>query len=374
VIGLAVVVLLLILFFDPVLVLTALLPLGFALACTLGTMRLLGHALDIPGLMLAIVVLGMGVDYALYFVRGQQRYHTPTAPGLGPVRVAVFLAAGSTLVGLGTLAMADHAVPRSAGLTTVLGVGFALLGTFALLPPILNRLFAARPFVAIQAEPGSAAHHRRVRARYRHLEPGVRLFARFKLRLDPMFPRLGALIGPPDQTARLLDVGCGYAVPAAWLLAVRPALVVCALEPDPERVRIARRIIGERGSVQQAAAPDLGGSGEAFDAAMMLDVVHHLDDDALAATLSGLRARLVDGGRLVLRADVPGRGRLAWERWIEAARLRMGGARPRFRSLDALRAALVQAGFGVEQSEPTAPGREETWLVAIAIAQGGLIR
>jgi len=366
VIGLAVVVLLAILFFDPLLVATALAPLGFALACTLGCMHLSGHPIDIPGLMLAIVVLGMGVDYALYFVRAQQRYYSPEAVELGPVRVAVFLAAGSTLVGLGTLAMARHAVPRSAGLTTLMGIGFALIGTFALLPPILNRLFAARPFEPVDAAPGSAVHRRRVRARYRHLEPGVRLAARFKLRLDPMFDRLAELVGPPGRVTHLLDVGCGFGLPAAWLLAIRPELVVHGLEPDPERARVARRVLGERGTVDQAPAPDWEGSSKSYDAALMLDVVHHLTDEALAATLGRIRAQLANGGRLVIRADVPAKGRIAWERWLETARLRLRGLRPRFRTLCELKAALVAAGFSIALCEPSAPRREETWLVGVA--------
>jgi len=129
---------------------------------------------------------------------------------------------------------------------------------------------------------------------------------------------------------------------------------------------VARRVLGERGEVHLAAAPDLGDCGDGFDAAMLLDVVHHLDDDQLAATLEGIRARLAAGGRLVIRADVPGQGRLAWERWLEAARLRLHGRRATFRSLDALQAAVRAAGFEVALTEPTAPDREETWILARA--------
>jgi hypothetical protein len=98
----------------------------------------------------------------------------------------------------------------------------------------------------------------------------------------------------------------------------------------------------------------------------MLDMVHYLDDAQLADTLAGVRARLAEGGRLVIRADVPGDGRLAWERFLEAARLRLRGARATFRDLDSLRAAVQAAGFEVELTEPTAPDREETWIVATA--------
>ncbi len=367
VVGLAVVLLLLVLLVDPVLVAAALLPLAFALVSSLGLMRLLDKPLDIPGLMLAIVVLGMGVDYAIYFVRGQQRYLDPHSPGLGPVRVAVFLAGGSTLVGLGTLALADHAVPRSAGLTTLLGLGCTLLGTFVLLPPLLERLFAPRPFPARAVPAGSAAHRRLVRARYRHLAPGARLFARFKLRLDPMFARLDALLGPAE---RVLDVGCGFGVPAAWLLAIRPGLHIDGLEPDPQRVRVAARAIGERGAVRRGAAPELGPAGGDYDAVLLLDVIHHLDDAALARSLVAIRDRLAPGGRLVLRATVPGRGRWAWERAAEAARAAVRRRPVHFRPLAAVEAALRDAGLQPLHAEPTAAGREETWLLAERGAAG----
>ena len=361
VVGLAVLGFLIILFFDWALVLITSLPLVFALVCTLGAMKLVGHPLDIPGLMLAIVVLGMGVDYSLYFVRGQQRYLDPRNPSLRPVRMAVFLAASSTMVGLGTLAMADHAVPRSAGLTMLMGIGFALVGTFALLPPVLNRLFAARPFASEAVRVGSSRHRRLVRARYRHLEPQARLFARFKIKLDPMFARLAELVGPADS---VLDVGCGLGVPAVWLLAARPEMKVHGIDPDPARVRVAARAVGDRGEVRCAAAPDLGDAAGPFDAALLIDVVHQLTDEDLARTLERLRTRLAPGGRLIVRADVPGAGRFALERWLETLRLRGTGRKPHYRSLAQLTSAIERAGLSVVHTEPTAPGREETWLVA----------
>jgi predicted exporter/SAM-dependent methyltransferase len=363
VVGAAVVLLLLLLFADLLLTLVTLLPLGAALAATLGALRLLDHPIDIPALMLSIVVLGMGVDYALYLVRGQQRHLDERHPDLGPLRVTVLLAGGTTLVGMLTMVAAEHRVPRSAGVTCALGVAFALLFTFLLLPPLLGRVFRTRPFPGEQLPAGSARHRALVRARYRHLPAYPRLFARFKLALDPMFARLDELVGP---ARRVLDIGCGLGVPATFLLARRPGLELIGLEPDPERVRVAARAVGERGRICLAAAPELSGAEGRFDVVLLLDVVHHLDDRALAATLEGARARLAPAGRLVVRADVPGRARLAWERWLEAARVGLAGRRPRWRTRGELGTALEAAGFELRLVEPSAPGREETWLLAAA--------
>ncbi len=87
IIGVGVTILLFIFFFDVTLTLISLLPVIFALICTLGTLKLIGHSLDIPGIMLAIIVFGMGIDYSLFFTRSYQRYGDATHPcfGLNPV-------------------------------------------------------------------------------------------------------------------------------------------------------------------------------------------------------------------------------------------------------------------------------------------------
>jgi len=51
-------------FLDWKLTLAVLAPIVFALFATLGTMKIIGHPLDIPGIMLWIVIMGMGDDYS----------------------------------------------------------------------------------------------------------------------------------------------------------------------------------------------------------------------------------------------------------------------------------------------------------------------
>ena len=63
----SVVMLLCLLFLDLPLTLACLLPVIFAFISTLGTLKMIGHPLDIPGLMLSVIVFGMGVDYSVYF-------------------------------------------------------------------------------------------------------------------------------------------------------------------------------------------------------------------------------------------------------------------------------------------------------------------
>ncbi|HOX43794.1 MAG TPA: methyltransferase domain-containing protein [Myxococcota bacterium] len=366
--GAAISLLVLLVLADGLLCLVALLPTLFTFAATLGTLRLLGRPLDIPGLLLLAVVLGVGVDYAVFYLKGAQRALDEHHPSLGPIRVMVLLAGGSTLVGMLSMVPSEHAVPRSAGITTSLGMAGALLGTFVLLPPLLARLLRRRPFPGQALPAGSRAHLALVRARYRWLEPHPRFFARFKLAFDPLFARLDALVGP---AGRVLDVGCGLGVPAAFLLACRPGLRLTGLEPDPERARVAGLVVGERGEVVCAAAPGLSSAPGPYDAVLLLDMLHHLEDGALDETLAGVQARLAPGGRVVLRVTVPGQGRFAWERALETVRLRLGRRRPHFRSAAELGAALERAGLRVTLEERSAPGREETWFVAEAAAPRG---
>jgi hypothetical protein len=97
---------------------------------------------------------------------------------------------------------------------------------------------------------------------------------------------------------------------------------------------------------------------------LCLDVIHHLEDAGLAATLDHARRCLAAGGKLVLRAAVPAAGRAPFHRWFETRRLRLHRLRPHYRQREPIVQALQTAGFAVSLVEPTAPGREETWFIA----------
>jgi SAM-dependent methyltransferase len=252
-------------------------------------------------------------------------------------------------------------VLQSAGVTTSLGILYALVGSIVLLPPILRRIYAPPPpTTPTSVTPGSKAHARRLRRRYRHMEPYPRLFARFKLR-DPMFLRLAELV---DPQARVLDVGCGFGVPAAWLLSCYPELHVLGVESELDRARVAGRALGSRGNVVVARAETLPVLAGSVETVLMLDMVHHLDDAALHNTLDRARATLSPAGRLILRTTIPSKKRLPWERRLEVLHARLRRQRCHFRDADSLSEAITRAGFAPPKQEPSAPNREETWLIA----------
>ena len=357
-VALSVVVLLAFFFLDIKLTLAALLPVLFALISTLGTLKIIGHPIDIPGLMLAIVVLGMGIDYSLFFVRSYQRYGVVKHPLFGLIRMAVFMASASTLIGFGVLCSAQHSLLRSAGLTSFLGIGYSLLGAFLILPPLLEYIHSSRG----EIKPGSGSQKERVLNRYRHMEAYPRLFARFKIRFDPMFLEMKEIFKPAAGVRTIIDLGSGYGVPASWLLERFPKAFLYGIEPSRKRVKVAARAIGNRGIITTGSAPDVPVVRRPADLALMLDMVHYLDDKELKQTLQGLREQMKDQGHLVLRAAVEPKRKFPWLWWLENLKLRLHKVPFHYRTLAQLESMMTQAGFTIEFIRPSGAHQELFWF------------
>ena len=350
-------------FLDWQLTLISMAPTLFALVCTLGTLNVIGQPLGIPTLMVSVVVIGMGTDYALYLVRSYQRYRDEADPSLGLIHLSVFLSFATTFLGFGVLALSDNAMLKSAGLGLALGIGYSFLGAVTITPPILKRLFAPQPPADEAVVPGSRRHRQRAVARYRRMEAYPRLFARFKIIIDPMFPRLAAFVKDPEI---IIDVGAGFGVPAVWLLELYPRARVYGIEPDPERVRYASRAIGTRGTVKIGQAPDLPDVPGKADTALLLDMIHLLTDDEFRLTLLRLHGQLRPGGSLIIRATVPSGKRFPWKRWIETSRIGMQKSTSRLRPQQDIMTIIAETGFEIIGMELSSPGEEEWWFTARA--------
>ncbi len=360
IVGSAVVVLLLLFFLDVKLTLIALVPVLFAMVCTLGTLNLLGRSMDIPGLILAVVVLGMGIDYSLFMVRSYQRYGRADHPSFRLIRSAVFMTAASTLIGFGVLANADHVLLHSAGITSSLGIAYSILGVFFLLPPLLNRYFESAPR---ETDPGTDTPTR-VLARYRRLETHAREFARFKMKLDPLFAKLSERIPFPTSPQFLVDVGTGYGVPACWIVESYPFAKIYGIEPNEDRVRIANRALGERGKVICGSAPTVPSVPGQVDGAFMLDMIHYLSDRHLRLTLERLHEILSLESPLVMRCVMPPQHRGPIDRWIDKIRNKLSRVDIHFRSELSLRTTLTRAGFVIRKVEPAGRNGDMLWVFA----------
>jgi uncharacterized protein len=261
------------------------------------------------------------------------------------------------------LSLATHVMLRSIGLTLLLGIGYSFLGAIAIVPPIAKRIFATVPWPPGAVTAGSKEHFQRVLKRYQHMEAYPRMFARFKIMLDPMFPRLAEFVENPRM---IMDIGCGFGVPAAWFLALYPAARVFGIDPDRRRVRFAGCVVGDRGVMQVGQAPAIPEIPERADAVLLLDIIHMLSDEELQLTLERLRDRMLPGVKsvLILRCTIPSRKRPSFERWLENTRRLFNGLDIHFRSAAEVAHALTQAGFRINLTEPSSLDKELYWFIA----------
>lgn len=137
----------------------------------------------------------------------------------------------------------------------------------------------------------------------RALPPIERAYAtvRFTILRSKLLSVMDLLL--PEE-GRILDVGCGFGLFAAYFAQTQPRREIVGIDPDARRVAMARKVaakLGLRGNefiAGDARHADVGGP---FEAAYVLDVMHHVpaaDQKALLARLGDL---LVPGGVLVLK-------------------------------------------------------------------------
>lgn len=347
-------------FLDWQLTLVTLVPVAFALIATLGTLKLIGHAIDIPGIMLWIVIMGMGIDYAIYYVCTYQRYPDEQSPAMQTIKLAMFLAALTTLTGFGVLVFAGHSLLRSIGIVSFLGIGYSLIGSYFILPVLMEKIFAPVQYPAGEIAIGSREHLKRTILRYRHLPAYPRVFARMKMTIDPMFKELDKYVKNPR---RMIDIGCGFGAPATWLLEIYPQAQVFGIEPDEERVLIASRVIGNRGSVVAGRAPDLPQVEGEVDYVLMLDMLHLISDKEVHLAFQRIHEKLSADGTLLVRATIPSDTRNPWKRWIETTRLKITGMPNRFRSETEIIDFMEKAGLAVKVFASDTKGIEEKWFM-----------
>jgi hypothetical protein len=307
--------------------------------------------------MLAIIVLGMGIDYALFTIRAFQRYGRETDPALILFRTTVFLAAGSTLVGFGALMGAEHAVFQSAGVTSFCGILFSALGTFILLPPLLRRLYRAPEFKSASPTISPEAAGARARRRLRHLELRPRLSAWHKLRRGGLMERIP--IHPP-VAGPVAVYPAGWGVEAAWLAELAPGVRILGADPDAEKVRVAARVGGSAGEMRQGGIEVLADGGRQAEVALFILTGRPTGDEDPAALLTTAGEALAPGGRLVVLATtapgVQARQR-GWPRWTRP------GARPF--EVEAAEALLRRMGYGRIAHHGLGQGDSRVWLSAV---------
>jgi 2-polyprenyl-3-methyl-5-hydroxy-6-metoxy-1,4-benzoquinol methylase len=103
---------------------------------------------------------------------------------------------------------------------------------------------------------------------------------------------------------RILDVGCGFGLFAAYFGQTHPRRRIVGIDPNARRVELARRVATRldlrQHEFQVGDVRDCSVEGP-FDAAYVLDVMHHLPRDDQRGVLERLRGLLVPGGVLLVK-------------------------------------------------------------------------
>lgn len=163
----------------------------------------------------------------------------------------------------------------------------------------LRARFSPRPPIEAPEVYGRDAIARIVRA----LPPFERTYSR--VRFSILRPKLLSVMDLLlTDEGRILDVGCGFGLFAAYFGQTQPCRRVVGVDPNERRIGIARDMtarLGLRehsffvGDVRDASIEGL------FDAAYVLDVMHHLPVDDQLRVLQRLRDLLVPGGMLLVK-------------------------------------------------------------------------
>jgi SAM-dependent methyltransferase len=153
------------------------------------------------------------------------------------------------------------------------------------------------------------------------------------------------------ERGRVLDLGCGFGLFSLYYASIRPGLRLEGFDRNARRVAMARAAARKLGltNVRYEAGDVMDFRGvEAFDAAYMLDIVHHIPEEAVRPLLEQVAKILPAGGRLLIK-DVDRRP--VYKRWFTHAldKVMDPGSPVRYWDAEALTRLLGEVGFSVHR-------------------------
>ena len=137
----------------------------------------------------------------------------------------------------------------------------------------------------------------------RALPPFERVYSR--IRFSILRPKLLSVMDLllPDA-GRILDVGCGFGLFAAYFGQTHPRRQIVGIDPNTRRIATAERVARAVGLKEHRfIAGDVRDANlqGPFDAVYMLDVMHHIPAEAQRGVLERLHDMLVPGGVLLMK-------------------------------------------------------------------------
>ncbi len=173
-------------------------------------------------------------------------------------------------------------------------------------------------------------------------------WARFRILRQRFLDEIGQYL---PSRGRVLDIGCGFGLFSLYYSSVSPGLQLHGLDLNPRRITMARRAASSLGLTnvvyEVADARDYRSDGN-YDAAYMLDIVHHVEEESVRPLLEQLAKTVRSGGRLIIK-DVDTRP--AYKRWFTHALDRLMDPRTpvRYWPSEELQALIEEVGFTVHR-------------------------
>jgi cyclopropane fatty-acyl-phospholipid synthase-like methyltransferase len=171
-------------------------------------------------------------------------------------------------------------------------------------------------------------------------------WGRFWILRQRFLDEIGQYLPP---TGRVLDLGCGFGLFSLYYASVYPGLLIEGFDLNPRRIALARAAALKLGlgnvRYEVGNVMDFRG-GRLFDAAYMLDIVHHIPPEAVHPLLEQMANALPPGGRLLVK-DVERRP--SYKRWFTHALdwLMDPGSPVRYWAGEELQGLLEEVGFTV---------------------------
>jgi SAM-dependent methyltransferase len=131
---------------------------------------------------------------------------------------------------------------------------------------------------------------------YRPLSPGEAFYLKTRWRLCP-FELIESCL---PRKGRVLDFGCGYGMLGNFLAEKSRDRTVVGVDLNPKRIGVARRSVGVRTNIRFHLGDVASLDPSPFDAVVMTDVLHHIEDRKVMLLLKKVHACMDEAGLLAV--------------------------------------------------------------------------
>jgi uncharacterized protein (DUF2062 family)/precorrin-6B methylase 2 len=166
-----------------------------------------------------------------------------------------------------------------------------------------------------------SAELQRLEHQLRKLPRRWRSYARWKLRLDPVYPLILAAL---PQEVHLVDLGSGIGLLPYLVAMSRPGARIDAVEWDARKIQLARKLLENLPSVKIHQEDARQYALESPGALTLIDVLHYSSWDEQTAWLSRCADALQPGGVLIIRELDTSQVQRPWSVRLEQLAVRLG--------------------------------------------------